>query len=93
MLCVMRIPEDSKAQLAIVTDRSQGVASLADGQLETMLHRRTLYDDGRGVGEPMNETSCGCTQCHCEGLVATGHHVLSFSKPETAVRNGLGFRV
>ena len=34
------------------------------------VHRRTLYDDSRGVGEPLNET--GQTG---EGLIITGVHV------------------
>jgi hypothetical protein len=29
-----------------MTDRSQGVASILDGQIEVMLQRRLLYDDG-----------------------------------------------
>lgn len=48
--------EDASTRLTIVTDRSSGVASLASGQLEYMLHRRLLHDDHRGVGEPLNET-------------------------------------
>jgi hypothetical protein len=39
---------------------SQGGASLADGELEFMVHRRVLADDSRGVQEPLNETMCGC---------------------------------
>nr|CAB3263606.1 lysosomal alpha-mannosidase-like [Phallusia mammillata] len=48
--------KDSKFQLTVLNDRSQGGASLSDGSLELMLHRRLLVDDKRGVGEPLNET-------------------------------------
>jgi len=48
--------KDTKVQLTYVSDRSRGVSSLHNGQLETMLHRRLLVDDGRGVGEPLNES-------------------------------------
>jgi len=47
---------DTNAQFTVVTDRSQGAASLSSGSLEVMVHRRILADDGRGVGEPLNET-------------------------------------
>jgi alpha-mannosidase len=48
------------AALAALPDRACGGASLADGQLELMLHRRLLYDDGRGVDEALNETETLC---------------------------------
>ena len=35
-------------------------ASLKDGSLEFMVHRRLQADDNRGVQEPLNETMCGC---------------------------------
>lgn len=47
---------NSKKRLTIVTDRSEGGSSIKDGQIELMIHRRTLHDDARGVGEPLNET-------------------------------------
>ena len=42
--------------MGILTDRSQGGASLKDGSVELMVHRRILHDDARGVDEAMNET-------------------------------------
>jgi len=48
--------KDSQDQFSILTDRSIGGASLKSGQVEVMIQRRLLYDDGRGVGEPLNET-------------------------------------
>ena len=47
--------DDGKASMAVLTDVSQGGASLQDGQLELMVHRRVQMDDSRGVQEPLNE--------------------------------------
>lgn len=58
----------TKQHLAVFTDRSQGGTSLRDGELELMIHRRTLKDDGLGVGEALNEEQYG------KGLIARGKH-------------------
>lgn len=78
--------EDTNANVgfSVAVDRSVGGASLADGELELMVHRRTEDDDSRGVGQPMNETMCGCRdqdpnhigQCGCVGLVIKGTNYL-----------------
>ena len=53
-------------------DRAQGGASLRDGELKLMVHRRCLHDDAFGVNEALNETAYG------DGLyiVARGTHLL-----------------
>ena len=51
-----------------------------DGQLEIMVHRRLLYDDAFGVGEPLNEMAYG------RGLVVRGTHYLIFSGKSYAAR-------
>ncbi|XP_030638691.1 lysosomal alpha-mannosidase [Chanos chanos] len=71
--------KDDANQLTVVTDRSQGGSSILNGSLEIMLHRRLLYDDNRGVGEPLSEP--GENE---NGLVARGRLLLSLSKPATA---------
>jgi len=55
----MYIEERSGLAIAVATDRSQGGASLQAGNMELMVHRRTLADDWRGVDEPLNETDIG----------------------------------
>jgi lysosomal alpha-mannosidase len=40
-----------------------------------MVHRRTLYDDGLGVWEPLNETAFG------QGLVVRGRHQIIVETP------------
>ena len=40
----------SGSLLSLVTDRSQGIASLAAGEMEVMIHRRLFCDDNKGVG-------------------------------------------
>jgi len=43
-----------------------------------MLHRRLLYDDNLGVGEPLNETAFD------EGLVVRGRHFLIVEPPNSS---------
>ena len=62
----------------MIVDRSEGGGSIQDGSIEVMVHRRTLYDDSLGVGEPLNETAFG------EGLVVRGKHVLILESPENS---------
>ncbi|XP_022084551.1 lysosomal alpha-mannosidase-like [Acanthaster planci] len=73
--------KDPKMQLTVMTDRSQGGSSVQDGSLEIMIHRRTLADDNRGVGEPLNETGQ-----FGDGLIIRGKHcVLLTSVNKAAV--------
>ena len=41
--------DDGENELAVLTDVSQAGASLADGELEFLVHRRLQDDDHRGV--------------------------------------------
>ncbi|KAJ8435417.1 hypothetical protein Cgig2_001069 [Carnegiea gigantea] len=54
---------DSMNELSILVDRPVGGSSILDGQIELMLHRRLLRDDGRGVAEALNETVCAHGKC------------------------------
>jgi lysosomal alpha-mannosidase len=65
---------------SIYIDRSEGGGSISDGSIEIMLHRRLLYDDRLGEGEPLNETAFG------EGLVIRGKHVLIVQSPALSAR-------
>ena len=56
----MQALDNGTHELAVLTDVTQGGASLQDGALEFMVHRRLQEDDSRGVQEPLNETMCGC---------------------------------
>ena len=58
--------DDGKTELVVVTDVSVGGASLANGELELMVHRRVQADDSRGVQEPLNETMCGCNDINAQ---------------------------
>jgi alpha-mannosidase len=50
------ISGQNNAELSLISDRSRGVSSQSNGQIETMIHRRLLQDDGRGVGEALDDT-------------------------------------
>ncbi|XP_057543590.1 probable alpha-mannosidase At5g13980 isoform X1 [Amaranthus tricolor] len=62
--------QDGMSEFSVLVDRSVAGSSILDGQIELMLHRRLLKDDGRGVAEALNETVCALEKCI--GLVAQG---------------------
>ena len=64
----------SGTTMGVAVDRSMAGASLIDGSLEFMLHRRIMADDGRGVGEPLNETGLDGN-----GLIVRGVQRLVFA--------------
>lgn len=48
---------ESGVQVTIMNERSQaGSATIQKGMIELIHNRRLLFDDDRGVGEPLNET-------------------------------------
>ena len=47
--------------LSLVTDRSQGIASLTAGEMEVMIHRRLFCDDNKGVAGPLHGTTTPAT--------------------------------
>jgi len=76
---------DTNRQLNIMTDRSQSGASLQNGEIQLMVHRRTLYDDHRGVSEPLNETGAsGPKGKYGLGLVVTGLQRVTFDVPRNS---------
>ena len=56
--CLYFVDQSSGYRFSVVTDRSEGGTSTnygAGSVIELMVHRRLLMDDGRGVGEALNE--------------------------------------
>ncbi|XP_074275154.1 putative alpha-mannosidase At5g13980 [Silene latifolia] len=60
---------DDVNEFSVMVDRAIGGSSIKDGQIEIMLHRRLLRDDGKGVGEALNEEVC---TPECIGLTVQG---------------------
>lgn len=68
--------KDKSTEMSVLVDRSVGGSSVNDGEVEIMLHRRLLHDDGRGVDEALNETVCALDKCL--GLTVQGKYYLRF---------------
>ena len=64
-----------------MTDRSLGGSSLKDGSLEFMVHRRLLRDDGRGVGEALNEPGV-----NGRGLIVRGKFLLVLEEAKSSAK-------
>ena len=58
----MAILEDSERRITLHSAQSHGVASLARGQLEVMLDRNVRKDDGKGLGQGVNEKELVLTE-------------------------------
>ncbi|KAI5733288.1 hypothetical protein M8J76_010128 [Diaphorina citri] len=63
---------DDVLQMSVLTDRAQGGTSLRKGEIELMIHRRLLHDDGKGVDEPLDEKGVDG-----KGLTVRGKHWLT----------------
>jgi lysosomal alpha-mannosidase len=70
----------SKKQILFCLDRSHGGASIHDGSIEVMVHRRILTNDPitHSLAEPLNETAYG------QGLVVRGKHLLIIDTPNNS---------
>lgn len=77
-------------QLTVLTDRSEGGGSLESGTMELLVHRRLLYDDHFGVGEPLNETGADG-----QGLVVRGKQLalLDTIEDSPALHRSLALRM
>lgn len=49
--------QDGRSRLTLITDHTQGITALQEGQLVIMLDRRVLYNDGRGTHEGLADSS------------------------------------
>jgi hypothetical protein len=47
--------QDGNRQFTIISNRTLGIGYLKPGEVELMFHRRTDYDDGRGVAEALQD--------------------------------------
>ncbi|XP_060519654.1 lysosomal alpha-mannosidase-like [Cylas formicarius] len=70
---LIRDPE-KEAQLTVLNDRPQGGSSVRDGELELMVHRLCVSDDGLGVAEALIETAFD------KRLVVRGSHYVVAGK-------------
>nr|CAD2164236.1 unnamed protein product [Meloidogyne enterolobii] len=80
--------EDSSDRMTILTDRSQGGASLNDGQIELMLHRRCFFDDAWGVEEALDEPGEDG-----RGLIVQGKHWLLLNEKNVEEHRPLAFDI
>lgn len=72
---------EKNLQLTILPDRTEGGSSLHDGEIEMMVHRRLMRDDGFGVDEPLNEPGEDN-----RGLIVRGKHYVIVDDIRTSVQ-------
>ncbi|KAI4327749.1 hypothetical protein L6164_020175 [Bauhinia variegata] len=76
--------KDKKSEFSVLVDSASGGSSIKDGEVEVMLHRRMLHDDGRGVGEALDEKVC--INGSCEGLTVRGNYYVGIHQVGAGAR-------
>ncbi|GFS35795.1 glycosyl hydrolase family 38 protein [Actinidia rufa] len=69
---------DKKSEFSVLVDHGTGGASIEDGEVELMLHRRMVYDDSGGLVGPLNETVCA--EDSCEALTVRGKYYIGINQ-------------
>ena len=73
--------QEAGLRMTVLNDRTQGGSSLRKGEIEIMLDRKTAFDDGQGVFEPLRDTMDHYGKEHKAGLeVVTTHKIIVDSK-------------
>ncbi|RNE99561.1 putative lysosomal alpha-mannosidase precursor [Trypanosoma rangeli] len=82
---------DTHAQFSVFPDAAMAGTSLKSGEVLFVVHRRLLHDDGKGVGEPLNETEFVTSYANCvpANMDGCGRHYGSSLR----VRGTLSFTV
>ncbi|KAL6220713.1 hypothetical protein ACLB2K_008469 [Fragaria x ananassa] len=71
---------DKKYEFSVLVDRATGGASIKDGEVELMLHRRVLFDDAKGVEEALDEIACIDHSSICKGQTVRGNYYMNINK-------------
>ncbi|KAL6224474.1 hypothetical protein ACLB2K_003329 [Fragaria x ananassa] len=71
---------DKKYEFSVLVDRATGGASIKDGEVELMLHRRVLFDEAKGVEEALDEIVCIDHSSICKGLMVRGNYYMNINK-------------
>jgi hypothetical protein len=56
-MTILSTIKDTNTQLVYLTDKAEGASSMASGSLESMVYRRLLKGDGKGMDTPLNDTT------------------------------------
>ena len=82
--------ERARRGFTVVPDRAQGATSQGSGHLQVMVQRRLLYDDWRGVSEPLNEPQPWNSS---EGVTTVLRHTLLFYSLDDEAERDLPRRI
>ena len=73
--------QDSKRRMTVLSEQAQGTASLKNGTIDVWLDRRLRQDDGRGLGQGVQDNRPTCTRFRLvveeEGYNTSGEYMVT----------------